>query len=109
MQTVADEVIVDSDSTDSTRNCRITRRTRVPKALHHVCRPKNRAASPATQPYILSLDADEALGEALLADIEDWKSRPRHANAAWSMLALPIIAGLIRHEDGTGPQSPPLV
>ena len=42
VQTVADEVIVvDSDSTDGTPELRrITRRTRVPKALHDVCRPE---------------------------------------------------------------------
>ena len=100
VQTVADEVIVvDSDSTDGTPELAESLGARVfQRPFTTYADQKNWAASQATQPYILSLDADEALGEALLADIEAWKSRPRHANAAWSMPRLTHYCGdWIRH------------
>ncbi|MGB1100373.1 MAG: glycosyltransferase family 9 protein, partial [Flavobacteriales bacterium] len=100
VQTVADEVIVvDSDSTDGTPALAESLGARVfQRPFTTYADQKNWAASQTTQPYILSLDADEALGEALLADIEAWKSRPPHANAAWSMPRMTYYCGdWIRH------------
>ena len=100
VQTVADEVIVvDSDSTDGTPELAESLGARVfQRPFTTYADQKNWAASQATQPYILSLDADEALGEALLADIEAWKSCPPHAKAAWSMPRLTNYCGSwIRH------------
>lgn len=100
VQTVADEVIVvDSDSTDGTPALAESLGARVfQRPFTTYADQKNWAASQTTQPYILSLDADEALGEALLADIEAWKSRPPHANAAWSMPRMTHYCGdWIRH------------
>lgn len=100
VQTVADEVIVvDSDSTDGTPELAESLGARVfQRPFTTYADQKNWAASQATQPFILSLDADEALGEALLSDIEAWKSRPPHPNAAWSMPRLTNYCGSwIRH------------
>ena len=100
VQSVADEVIVvDSDSTDGTPELAESLGARVfQRPFTTFADQKNWAESQATQPYILSLDADEALGEALLADIEAWKSRPPYANAAWSMPRLTHYCGdWIRH------------
>ncbi|MEC7694049.1 MAG: glycosyltransferase family 2 protein, partial [Bacteroidota bacterium] len=69
VQTVADEVIVvDSNSTDGTPELAESLGARVfQRPFTTYADQKNWAASQATQPYILSLDADEALSEALLA------------------------------------------
>ena len=100
VQTVAEEVIVvDSDSTDGTPELAESLGARVfQRPFTTYADQKNWAVSQATQPFILSLDADEALSEALLADIEAWKSRPPLANAAWSMPRLTHYCGdWIRH------------
>ena len=100
VQSVADEVIVvDSDSNDGTPELAESLGARVfQRSFTTYADQKNWAASKATQPYILSLDADESVSEALLADIKAWKSRPPHANAAWSMPRLTHYCGdWIRH------------
>ena len=100
VQTVADEVIVvDSDSTDGTPELAESLGARVfQRSFTTYADQKNWATSKATQPYILSLDADESVSEALLADLRAWKQTPPHAKAAWSMPRLTNYCGSwIRH------------
>ena len=73
---VADEVVVvDSGSTDATKSIAEAHGARVfDRAFTTYAEQKNWAASQAEQPFVLSLDADEALGEELIAEMLQWKS-----------------------------------
>lgn len=98
VQQVADEiVVVDSYSTDRTRELAASRGARV---LQHVfeghIEQKNWAAAQARYPFILSLDADEALDAELQQSIREVKTRP--IPGAYSMNRLSHYGGQwIRH------------
>src|ERR1700689_1618773 len=67
----ADEgVVVDSGSTDQTREIEIRRGARVfEEPWRGYARQKNFAAASAVNDWILSIDADESLTEALASEI----------------------------------------
>ena len=99
IQEVADEiVVVDSDSTDGTPEVATSFGARVFKrSFTTYADQKNWAASQATHPFILSLDADEALSESLLAEIRDWKKRRWNQPSAWAMPRLTYVCrGVLR-------------
>ncbi len=75
---VADEIIVvDSFSTDATESICRTHHVRFEqRVFDDYSSQKNYGNSLATYPYILSLDADEALSEELKASILSIKSQP---------------------------------
>ena len=82
LEGVADEVVVvDSGSTDATVELARSLGARV---LHHPfeghIQQKNWAAEQAGGAWILSLDADEALGEELKANIARWKTQAPEAD-----------------------------
>ncbi len=63
---------------------------------------KNSAADKAGQPWVLGLDADEAVSEALAAEIRSWLERPGAAEdtAAFSFPRCTLFGGRwIRHGD----------
>lgn len=100
VQEVAEEVIVvDSDSSDGTPELAASHGARVfQRPFTTYADQKNWAAAQATQPFILSLDADEALSEALVAEIQAWKQRKPDQAQAWSMPRLTHYCGdWIRH------------
>lgn len=78
---VAEMIVVDCGSTDGTVEL-----AREAGATVHVTRDwpgfgpqKNRALALATQPWVLSIDADERLSPALAGEIADAVSQARHA------------------------------
>ena len=75
---VADEVVVvDSGSADRTRQIAEAAGARVvSRAFTNFGEQKNFAAFQAANDWLLSLDADEALGPELRASLLDWKRRP---------------------------------
>ena len=105
IQEVADEiVVVDSDSTDGTPEVATSFGARVFKrSFTTYADQKNWAASQATHPFILSLDADEALSESLLAEIRDWKKRRWNQPSAWAMPRLTNYCGTWIHHGGWYP------
>ena len=75
---VADEIVVlDSFSTDRTGQIAIAAGARFEQHIFdgHI-EQKNLARKLATNPWVLSLDADETLSYELLAQIISWKSEP---------------------------------
>ena len=98
---VAEEVVVvDSGSTDATKSIAEAHGARVfDRAFTTYADQKNWAASQALQPFVLSLDADEALGEELLEELLQWKvSTPMSQQGAWSMPRLTNYCGAwVRH------------
>lgn len=99
LQGVADEVIVvDSGSSDET--CRIAAQTGarvISRAFTDFGDQKNFAAAQAAHPWILSLDADEALSAELRASLLAWK-RSEPACAAYEMTRKAnFLGGWIRH------------
>jgi glycosyltransferase involved in cell wall biosynthesis len=74
---IADEVVVvDSFSTDRTEEiCRQYGATFLQHPFEGHIQQKNYALSRATHPYVLSLDADEALSPQLQVSVRDAKSR----------------------------------
>jgi len=106
VQGLADEVVVvDSGSTDGTAKLAEAQGARVfQRDFTSYADQKNWAADQATHPYVLSLDADEALSEDLCKELLEWKSRlaagagPRGDVGAWSMPRLTQYCGTwIRH------------
>jgi len=98
---VAEEVVVvDSGSADETKAIAKAHGARVfDRAFTTYADQKNWAASQALQPFVLSLDADEALSEELLEELLQWKaSTPMTHKGAWSMPRLTNYCGAwIRH------------
>lgn len=103
---LADEVVVvDSGSTDGTAELAEAQGARVfQREFTTYADQKNWAASQATQPFVLSLDADEALSEHLRSELLEWKRRQGEALfdnrlvRAWSMPRLTCYCGSwIRH------------
>ena len=96
-----DVVVVDSGSTDGTTEIAATHGARVfQRAFTTYADQKNWASAQATEPFVLNLDADEALSEELRAELELWKaSSPETAmEKAWSMPRLTNYCGSwIRH------------
>ncbi|MES2654311.1 MAG: glycosyltransferase family 2 protein [Bacteroidota bacterium] len=82
VKSIADDIIVvDSYSTDNTVALvqQMGARVVLQKFLGHI-EQKNFAISQAKYPFILSLDADEAIDETLLNEIKAIKSNPTHAD-----------------------------
>lgn len=100
---LADEIlIVDSGSTDRTRNIAEAHRARwVSMAWEGYVRQKNAVLRLATHPWVLSLDADEALSPELLAELRCLKSTPpRESVSGYSMPRCVRYEGRwIRHGD----------
>ena len=95
-----DIVVVDSGSTDATKAIAESRGARVyDRAFTTYADQKNWAASQAEQPFVLSLDADEALSDELVDEVLQWKaSTPIAHQGAWSMPRLTNYCGAwIRH------------
>ena len=93
-------MVVDSGSTDATKAIAVAHGARVfDRAFTTYADQKNWAASQALEPFVLSLDADEALGEELLEELMQWKaSTPMSQQGAWSMPRLTNYCGAwIRH------------
>ena len=78
VKSLADEiVVVDSHSTDRTGEiCRAAGAVFIRHDWQGYSETKNFAAAQATHDWILSLDADEALSDALRASLLTWKSSP---------------------------------
>ncbi len=74
---VEEVVVVDSFSTDNTPNlCKLKQKYPVfPTQLGRLCQYQNWANEQASHPYILSIDADEALDEELRASILALKAK----------------------------------
>ena len=97
---VADEVIVvDSGSTDDTESiCHSAGARFVPHAWEGFSGQKNYANSLATHPWILSIDADEALSEELRTSLLALKRSGLDANAVYTMCRLNNYCGQwLRH------------
>lgn len=100
LQGIADEVVVvDSGSTDETEN--ICRSYGV-RFEHHdwegYSEQKNYADSLATQEWILSIDADEALSDTLRQNLAVWKSWNVDEASVYSVCRLTNYCGAwIRH------------
>ena len=102
---MADEiVVVDSDSIDATPEVAKSFGARVfTRSFTTYADQKNWATSQATHPFILSLDADEALSESLLAEIRDWKKRTWNQPSAWAMPRLTNYCGTWIYHGGWYP------
>ena len=74
---VAEEVIVvDSGSEDKTVQIAQAHGARVyDREFHSYADQKNWASEKATQPFVLSLDADEALSDPLVDELLLWKQK----------------------------------
>ena len=88
MEGLADEVVVvDSGSTDGTSALAESLGARVlQRPFTTYADQKNWAADQATQPFVLSLDADEALSDELRRELLAWKAQvSSNEVGAWSM------------------------
>ena len=98
---LADEVVVvDSGSTDGTSALAESLGARVlQRPFTTYADQKNWAADQATQPFVLSLDADEALSDELRRELLAWKAQvSSNEVGAWSMPRLTQYCGTwIRH------------
>ena len=95
-----DIVVVDSGSTDATRSIAESHGARVfDRTFTTFADQKNWAASQALEPFVLSLDADEALSEALVEEVLRWKESTAASQiGAWSMPRLTNYCGSwVRH------------
>jgi glycosyltransferase involved in cell wall biosynthesis len=96
---VADEVVVvDSGSSDQT--CRIAREAGarvLTRAFTDFGDQKNFAASQAAHPWVLSLDADEALSPELRAALLEWKQTVPARPAYEVTRKTNFLGGWIRH------------
>jgi len=99
LQGVADEVVVvDSGSSDQT--CRIAREAGarvLTRAFTDFGDQKNFAASQAAHPWVLSLDADEALSPELRAALLEWKQTVPARPAYEVTRKTNFLGGWIRH------------
>lgn len=105
MLPICDEIIViDSYSTDQTESICNNLGVRFIKQefLGHVAQ-KNFAVSKAKFDWILSLDADEVVSEALSASLEKTKIKPNHK--AYSMNRISFYAGKWIHHSGWYPDN----
>lgn len=102
---VADEVVVvDSGSTDDTETiCRAAGARFVPHAWEGFSGQKNYANSLATHPWILSIDADEALSDRLRATLLTMKENGLDADTAYSVGRLNNYCGQWLHHGGWYP------
>ncbi|MEY3010753.1 MAG: hypothetical protein RLZZ314_1395 [Bacteroidota bacterium] len=96
-------IVVDSGSEDGTAEVAATFGARVfTRPFSTYADQKNWAAQQATQPYVLSLDADESLSPELQEEMRAWMLRTEQADAphaeAWSMPRLTNYLGnWVRH------------
>ena len=93
---VAEEVIVvDSGSEDKTVQIAQAHGARVyDREFHSYADQKNWASEKATQPFVLSLDADEALSDPLVDELLLWKQNTSNGEQkAWSMPRLTSYCG----------------
>jgi glycosyltransferase involved in cell wall biosynthesis len=100
LQDVADEVVVvDSGSTDRTRELAIAAGARfITHDWLGYARQKNFAAAQAAHDWVLSLDADEALSPELRSEIATLRSGPMGEFAGYSIPRLAHYCGRwIRH------------
>lgn len=100
---VADDVVViDSFSSDKTEEiCRAKGARFIRHAFEGHIEQKNRALAEALHPFVLSLDADEALSETLRRSILEAKESGRHD--AYSMNRLTNYCGQWIHHSGWYP------
>ena len=99
VKAVADEIIVvDSLSTDKTKEIALSHGAVViEQSFLGYIEQKNFALSKANNPYVLSLDADEALSEELSGSIVEEKSK-NFPEDAYAMNRLPYYCGKwVRH------------
>lgn len=95
LQGIADEVVVvDSGSTDQTESlCRAAGARFISHPWESYSAQKNFADSQATQPWTLSLDADEALSPALRQSLLQLKQRGMDCGTAYAFNRLSNYCG----------------
>ena len=105
LQGVVDEIIVvDSGSTDATESICLQHGARfVSHPWQGYAEQKNYADSLATNPWILSIDADEALSDELRASLSQLMRRDLSADRVFSMRRLNNYCGTWIHHSGWYP------
>ncbi len=104
---VDEVVVVDSGSTDGTQDLALSSGARVlSRPFTSYADQKNWAAQQGSHPFVLSLDADEALGTELQMEIQQWKegmSTLKEHEVAWSMPRKTSYCGQWVHHSGWYP------